>query len=167
MINWPIPTTVGEIYTSPNGDKWEWNGYGWDTFGSIGVTGPIGPTGGTGATGAGATGATGADGADGATGPTGGTDSAVQDTGVIISFESRKIYNTSGSPATANITEDLTGATLGIVQKIYHNNTTTAPTFPVGWILLGDGIYFTNQLNVIYAEWCGSTRVEYWIIQEQ
>lgn len=48
MINWPVPTTVGEIYTSPNGDKWEWNGYGWDTFGSIGVTGPIGPTGATG-----------------------------------------------------------------------------------------------------------------------
>ena len=60
MINWPIPTTVGEIYTSPNGDKWEWNGYGWDTFGSIGVTGPIGPTGGTGGTGGtGSTGATG------------------------------------------------------------------------------------------------------------
>jgi hypothetical protein len=33
MINWPTPSYVGEIYTSPNGSGWIWNGYGWDTIG--------------------------------------------------------------------------------------------------------------------------------------
>jgi hypothetical protein len=34
MINWPVPSYVGETYTSPNGKSWAWNGYGWDTLGS-------------------------------------------------------------------------------------------------------------------------------------
>jgi len=33
MINWPVPSYVGEIYTSPLGASWVWNGYGWDTLG--------------------------------------------------------------------------------------------------------------------------------------
>jgi hypothetical protein len=33
MINWPVPSYVGEIYTSPLGSSWIWNGYGWDTLG--------------------------------------------------------------------------------------------------------------------------------------
>jgi hypothetical protein len=52
------------------------------------------------------------------------------------------------------------------VQKIYHNNG-TAPTFPAGWVLMGDAIYFTSTLNIIYAEWAGGSRVEYWYVQEQ
>jgi hypothetical protein len=88
------------------------------------------------------------------------------DTGTSISFTTRTIYNTHTSPATTNISNVLTGAKLGIIQKLYHNHS-VAPTVPAGWVLMGDGIYFTNQLNVIYAEWCGGTRVEYWIIQEQ
>jgi hypothetical protein len=92
--------------------------------------------------------------------------SSSQETGTLISFEKSNIYNTASSPATTNITEDLTDAKLGIVQKIYHNNS-TPPTVPGTWVLMGDGIYINSALNVIYAEWCGGTRVEYWIIQEQ
>jgi hypothetical protein len=33
-INWPVPSFVGEQYTSPGGDIWEWNGYAWETLGS-------------------------------------------------------------------------------------------------------------------------------------
>lgn len=114
-------------------------------YGDVGATGPTGI---------------------GATGATGPADEATGVTGTNISFEARKVYNSPASPATGNITNDLTGAKIGIVQKIYHNSG-TAPTFPAGWVLLGDGIYFTSQLNIIYAEWVTGTRVEYWIIQEQ
>jgi len=34
MINWPEPGYIGETYTSPNGNTWIWNGYGWNTLGS-------------------------------------------------------------------------------------------------------------------------------------
>jgi len=86
-------------------------------------------------------------------------------TGTEISFEYSEIYNTSASPATGNLTNDLTDANLGIVQKIYHN-AGTEPTVPAGWVLMGSGTYTTSALNVIYAEWCGGTRVEYWIVGE-
>lgn len=43
-LSWPIGPTLGQIYTSPEGDKWEWNGYGWATLGTI-VSGPQGVTG--------------------------------------------------------------------------------------------------------------------------
>lgn len=40
-INWPIPTVVGQIYTSTNGDAWRWTGDYWQSIGtsSIGGTG--------------------------------------------------------------------------------------------------------------------------------
>ena len=40
-----------------------------------------------------------------------------------------------------------------------------APTFPIGWIRIGRGTYALGSLNIIYAEWAGGSRVEYWIIQ--
>jgi hypothetical protein len=33
-IIWPDSPTIGQIYTSDNGDSWIWNGYGWDSLGS-------------------------------------------------------------------------------------------------------------------------------------
>ncbi len=93
-----------------------------------------------------------------------GSQSAVANTGVLVSFTENEIYNTSASAGTGNITNDLTGAQLGIVQKIYHQEG-SAPTVPAGWVLMGSGTYSTTALNVIYAEWCGGTRVEYWIVQ--
>ena len=106
-------------------------------------------------------------GATGATGPTGPADTATASTGLVISFDTRRIYNTWSSPGSGNITENLSGAKIGVVQKIYHNGGLTAPSFPGGWKLLGDGVYFTNETNIIYAEWSEGSRVEYWIIQEQ
>lgn len=81
-------------------------------------------------------------------------------TGTSISFDRLREYN-QVTPATGNLTNNLTGAQKGIIQKIYHNNA-IAPTVPGGWVLIG-GTYTTSQLNIIYAEWCGSSRVEYWI----
>ena len=93
-----------------------------------------------------------------------GSQSAVANTGVLVSFTENEIYNTSASAGTGNITNDLTNAQLGIVQKIYHEEG-SAPSVPAGWVLMGSGTYSTSALNVIYAEWCGGTRVEYWIVQ--
>ena len=91
-------------------------------------------------------------------------DGAEQTTGLVINYTNQKIYNTATTPATDNITEDLTDARLGIVQKIYHNSL-IAPSMPAGWVLVGEGFYVPGTLNIIYAEWCGGTRVEYWVTQ--
>lgn len=90
---------------------------------------------------------------------------STQTTGSLISFDTNKIYNTSTSPSSANITNDLTDAKLGIVQKIYHNYT-SEPTYPAGWVPVSPVPYAPNQLNIIYAEWAGGSRVEYWITQD-
>ena len=50
-ITFPISPSIGQIYTLPTGESWEWNGSAWQTLGSPGATGPIGPQGPTGATG--------------------------------------------------------------------------------------------------------------------
>ncbi len=55
MINWPVPSYIGEIYTAPNGKSWEWNGYAWDFIGPDYAVGPTGADGATGATGPGVT----------------------------------------------------------------------------------------------------------------
>lgn len=107
-------------------------------------------------------GSTGPDGPTGPTGPQGPEFSASADTGVVIAFTSSLIYNSPASPGSTNITDDLTSANIGIIQKIYHNSGST-PTFPAGWVKLGTGLYITSTLNVIYCEWVSGTRVEYWI----
>ena len=96
----------------------------------------------------------------------GGGSSVTTATTTTINFTGQTIYYNSTSPATGNITGNLTSANLGLIQKIYHNDT-SEPTYPVGWVLMGDAIYFTSTLNIIYAEWAGGTRVEYWYVQEQ
>jgi hypothetical protein len=88
--------------------------------------------------------------------------SSITDTGVLVDFTTSKIFNTPTSPATGNITEDLTNAKIGIVQKIYHNHS-VAPTFPAGWVKI-DGEYVVSIENIIFAEWISGTRVEYWIV---
>jgi hypothetical protein len=83
-------------------------------------------------------------------------------TGSVISFVVPQIYNSVASPSSSNITDSLTSAKIGLVQKIYHNHT-VAPTFPAGWVKMGTATYTTSTLNVIFAEWVSGTRVEYWI----
>jgi hypothetical protein len=96
----------------------------------------------------------------------GGVPAATTATTTTINFTGQTIYYDSVTPGTGNISEDLTGAKLGLIQKIYHNDG-TEPTYPAGWVLMGDAIYFTSTLNIIYAEWAGGSRVEYWYVQEQ
>ena len=93
---------------------------------------------------------------------------AVAASGAVISFVTPQIYNSVASPATGNITDNgLTGAKIGVVQKIYHQSG-TAPTFGAGgWKKLGTGTYSTTLLNVIYCEWVSGARVEYWIVQSE
>jgi len=85
-------------------------------------------------------------------------------TGTVVSFTTNQVYNEWDVPGTGNITDDLTGAKTGIVQKIYHNNS-VAPSVPAGWVVVSNGVYVPNTLNIIYAEWVKGTRVEYWITQ--
>ena len=156
---------------------------------SIGIQGPVGPTGSQGIQGPtgpagqiGPTGATGSQGSQGIQGPTGpnvvssdinnqnilGSDGYIwtgsfNTTGISVGFTNSMIYNSPSSPGTSSITENLTGAKIGIVQKIYHQFT-TAPTIPVNWTKLGSGNYATSSLNRIYVEWVGGTASEYWIV---
>lgn len=95
-----------------------------------------------------------------------GRDIAAAVTGVVISFEFPQIYNSVASPATGSITDDLTSATTGVVQKVYHQSGST-PTVPAGWVKLGSRTYSTTLLNIIYCEWVSGSRVEYWIVQPE
>ena len=36
-INWPIASSIGQIYTDINGTKWRWNGKAWTSIGSSAV----------------------------------------------------------------------------------------------------------------------------------
>jgi hypothetical protein len=99
-------------------------------------------------------------------GGTGGVPEATTATTTTINFTGQTIYYNATTPGTGNITQNLTGAKLGLIQKIYHNDV-AEPTYPAGWVLMGDAIYFTSVLNIIYAEWAGGSRVEYWYVQEQ
>lgn len=89
---------------------------------------------------------------------------ATPSTGVVVSFSASYIYNSPTSAGTGSITDNLTGAKLGIIQKIYHNSG-SSPTLPAGWVKLGIGEYVPSTLNIIYAEWVSGSRVEYWIVQ--
>jgi hypothetical protein len=84
-------------------------------------------------------------------------------TGAVIAFDDLAVYNSFSSPTASNITNDLTGAKIGIVQKIYSNKA-TEPTYPAGWVKLS-GTYTNSVTNIIYAEWCEGSRVEYWIVE--
>jgi hypothetical protein len=53
-----------------------------------------------------------------------------------------------------------------MIQKIYHSGS-TVPTVPTEWQLVGEGTYFTYDLNIIYAEYVTNNWIEYWIIQKQ
>ena len=85
-------------------------------------------------------------------------------TGTLITFTAQKVFGSVITPETGDIDNDLTGANPGIVQKIYHSHS-TAPTFPAGWVKLGSGTYTAGVLNIIFCEWVGASRAEYWVTQ--
>jgi len=86
-------------------------------------------------------------------------------TSANIAFTKPTIHGNATTALTADITNDLTNAKLGIVQKIYHNHS-SAPSFPGGWVQVGENDYITGTRNIIYAEFAEGTRVEYWIVHE-
>jgi hypothetical protein len=88
---------------------------------------------------------------------------AVARTGAVVAFDLDAVYNSIASPSSSNITFDLTGARLKIVQKMYHNSA-TEPTV-AGGVRRGTGSYVPSTLNIIYLEWSVGTTVEYWITQ--
>lgn len=82
-----------------------------------------------------------------------------------VTYSATRIYGTAAAPLTAAaITESLTSASVGRVQKIYHQ-AASQPSYPAGWVKLG-GEYVNDVVNRIYAEFAGGTIVEYWIVQE-
>jgi hypothetical protein len=90
-----------------------------------------------------------------------------QTTGVSINFAAERVYNTATTPGTGNVSFSQTGAMLGVVQKIYHNDGTPPSFSGVSDIqIMGTGTYTESVINVIYAEWTETDRVEYWITQE-
>lgn len=87
----------------------------------------------------------------------------LESTGTEIHFDRRREYGTATASESSDFTSDFTESKKGIVQKIYHNNS-SEPTFPISWVKL-QGDYEINELNIIYAVWAGDVRVEYWIIK--
>ena len=86
-------------------------------------------------------------------------------TGLTVNFTGKTIFNLPDSPVSGNISGDTTNAKFGMIQKIYHQSS-VEPTFPSSWKLVGEGIYFPNELNIIYAEYITNNWIEYWIIQQ-
>jgi len=82
-----------------------------------------------------------------------------------VTYETSYIYGSAGTPLTGNITDDQTGAVVGLVQKLYHQQA-TIPTFPATYVNIGAVGYVVNQLNIIYIEYVSATRIEYWIAFE-
>ena len=89
---------------------------------------------------------------------------ASANSGIDISFRTAEVYNTRSSAGTGNLTGDYTSAIIGVVQKVYHNDS-VAPTVPGTWIKLGTGTYTPSTLNIIYVEWTSSNIAEYWIVK--
>jgi len=85
--------------------------------------------------------------------------------GTQISFDKEKIYNSPDSVGTGNITQNLDSGQIGVIQKIYHNDS-SEPTFPAEWVLIGGSSYSVNELNIIFAEFVSTSRIEYWFVQE-
>ena len=98
-------------------------------------------------------------------GTAGAGDVVEQETAYPILFTDRKNYFTRATPdIVGTITSTLTTGVLGIIQKIYIN--AASLTVPVGWIQVGDGVFFPSVLNIVYVEWITSTQAEYWVVQD-
>ena len=85
-------------------------------------------------------------------------------TGNLVSYVAPTIYNTFDVPTSGNLTDTLANAQLGVVQKIYHFDS-VEPAVPAHWVRIGFVPYQPNFLNLIFAEYVGNGRVEYWVMQ--
>lgn len=75
-----------------------------------------------------------------------------------ITYTSDKYYGTFTSPLSSSITFDLTGAIAGTKAIVFHN-AGTEPTYPVGVIKKGIGIYNTSQTNVLIFQYIDSNTI--------
>jgi chorismate-pyruvate lyase len=92
--------------------------------------------------------------------------SILPQTGTLpVTYDVSYIYGDAGTPLTGNITDDQTGAVVGLVQKLYHQDA-SIPTFPATYVNIGAVGYVVNELNIIYIEYVSATRIEYWIAFE-
>lgn len=92
---------------------------------------------------------------------------AVTDTGTAVSFVKPTIYGTRTAPTTTALTISLTGAKIGVVQKVWHNSSTnpeTALNTAGGTKVAGD--YNVSNLNAIFmeADQDGAGTFTYWIV---
>ncbi|MES2275466.1 MAG: GDSL-type esterase/lipase family protein [Bacteroidota bacterium] len=86
-------------------------------------------------------------------------------TGAEISFDAEAIYGTIDAPITGDITADVTGAKLGVISQIIHNDD-VEPTFGANFKLLsGSDSYVTNQFNMIFCEYLDDHNILYSIQQ--
>lgn len=88
----------------------------------------------------------------------------VQTTGTAITFVQDTVYGTIATPETGNITASYTGANLGTVALIIHDNG-TEPTYPATWQKIS-GTYSTTVTNYISAVYLDATHVKYSIYQD-
>lgn len=75
-----------------------------------------------------------------------------------ITYTRDKYYGTFTSPLSSSITFDLTGAIAGTKAIVFHN-AGTEPTYPVGVIKKGIGIYNTSQTNVLIFQYIDSNTI--------
>lgn len=95
---------------------------------------------------------------------------AVPTTSSTLSLHRPLVHFTRSSPGTGGFALNTSVLRLGLVQKIYHEDT-VAPDLTIfggghTFHLIG-GAYVPNELNIIYYEWVGGTDWEYWITQDQ
>lgn len=153
QTDWPSSPTIGQVYTSPSGTSWEWNGYAWDIIntGIPGATGPTGPTGTTGAqgpTGAqGIQGPTGSQGPIGATGPQGVTGP----TGPLDATVTSTLTLTSGGWSTNTQTLTVTGVTTTSTNLIVLESATMGDRWATG------KVYATSQSTNSITFTCQTT----------
>ncbi len=149
--NWPTSPTIGQIYTSPSGIVWEWNGYAWDLKNVSGPIGPSGPTGPTGATGligpTGPQGDIGPTGTQGATGPQGATGA----TGPLDATVTSTLTLTSGGWSTNTQTLTVTGVTATSTNLIVLESATMGDRWATG------KVYATSQSTNSITFTCQTT----------
>lgn len=86
-------------------------------------------------------------------------------TGTVVAFDTNRSYCTSASPCTGNITFNSSGAVVGQIATMVHNDSST-PTFGSEFILLS-GTYVENEDNYIMFFLRESGKVWVTISQEQ
>ncbi|MGE0931657.1 hypothetical protein [Peijinzhouia sedimentorum] len=88
-----------------------------------------------------------------------GEQQAEERTGTAIAFDIQAVYNDADAPGSGALTVDMTNSKR-IVQKMYL---TGAKTWPANWFFVGYEEYDPAKTNIVFAEKCKGTRVEYWV----